>query len=589
MQPNPSSPPSLRTADVDGAVRLINSFLDVSLTLTQQFDTQHILISIVERSMSLTSARYGAAVLVGPDGKMAEFLHRGLTREEVARLPHLPRGEGLLGWVLERRETLRLEDMSEHPASVGFPYDHVGMQALLAVPMLFRGRMIGALYLSKPPGDSPFDEVDEALVKALAAMAALGVENARLFAAETERASRSSVLRAVSDAVHSSLEMDSILTSTAEKLGKAARSDRCVIRLARPGTPGSLEETPHQWHASGLDPLPPGDLDRYPVSALAAVTRTTQRSDDLASDPVTESSGGEFLGGRAALATPLLWGDELLGVALLKSESPRTWTQAEIQLIEEAAAIVSAGLHHARKYADALATVERLQELDQMRSDFVTMVSHEVRSPATAIAGIADILKRHEDLDAERRAELLETLGRESRRLARLVSSVLDVEALDQGALSLDITTVDLAQLAHEAVLDARALQKTRVVAEPGNPVVAADRDKVKQVLINLLNNALRFSPDGEFVSIAVTPGTDEVIASVTDKGPGIPEAHRSKIFKRFGTVPGVKRGSGMGLYLSRKLVEAHGGAIWFETGDRGTTFSFKIPRRETIPGEESA
>lgn len=562
-------------------VQLLNTFLDVSLSLTQQFDIQHILISIVERSMSLTSARYGAVVLVGPDGKLIDFLHRGLTQEEARSMGSLPEGHGLLGEVLGTRAALRIDKMSEHPKSIGFPQRHVEMEALLGVPMMFRDQLVGAVYLTKPPGDSPFDPTDEALMKALAAMAALGVENARLFHAESRLARRNLVLHSVSEAVHASLDLNTVLSSAAEQLGKAARVDRCVIRLARSDS-GELEDVPHQWHVSDLSPLAPGHTHLYPVAMLTASTRTTQWSDDIAADDRPTLDVPELPGGRAALATPLIRKDSLIGVAVLHSRNPRAWTTEDIMLIEDAAATVAAGIHHVRAIQDAVEAARRFEELDTRRSDYVTMVAHEVRSPVTAIAGIAQQLRARDDIEQGRRNELLDTLVRESARLARLVSTILDIERDDQGALELDMTKVDIAQLTREAIADANAVAKTRVVVEPGIAEITADRDKIKQVMINLLNNACRYSPPDDPVTVTVTPGDADVTLTVSDRGPGIPPEHHDKLFTRFGTVPGDPRqqGSGLGLYLSRRLVEAHGGRIWLDTSPESTTFSVRLPRK---------
>lgn len=586
MPPDASSPRTLRTVGDEDPIVLLNTFLDVSLSLTQQFDIQHILISMVERSMSLTSARYGAAVLVGPDGKVTQFLHRGLTPEQVTRIRERPAGRGLLGSVLEDGKAVRLANLAGRARAVTSP-EQVVADSFLGVPMHFRTRLVGALYLAKPPGEPPFDTLDEALMKALASMGALGVENARLFASETQRAWRNDVLRAISDVIHASLDHDAVLSSTAEQLGIAVRSDRCVIRLADPATGELRDDAPYQWNAADLDPLPGGSLEPFPVTRLAASTSQTQWSRDMRADGSLPEEPTAPVGGRACLATPLVWNGALLGVASCYGRKPREWTADDIALIEEAAAIVAGGLHHIWLVEKAVQTATRLQDVDQQRSDFVAMVAHEVRSPATAIAGIAGELRKPGEVPSEKRNELLDTLERESRRLARLVSAVLDVEAIDQGVLELDTSEVDLARLAHEAIVDAGSLEDTRLVVEPGAAQVPADRDKIKQVLINLINNALRFSPPGDAVTVAVTPRSDAVTVSVTDRGPGIPPEHRDKMFARFGTVPATaKHGSGLGLYLSRRLIDAHHGSIWFESEPGATTFFFDLPRR--VPGGRS-
>ncbi len=287
---------------------------------------------------------------------------------------------------------------------------------------------------------------------------------------------------------------------------------------------------------------------------------------------------------RAALATPLLWADEVLGVVAFHSREPRRWTHAEVALIEGAAREVASALNHARLYDDALAVAERLREVDQMRSDFVSTISHELRSPMTVVAGIADILeKRFDELPQMARVELLETLGREARRLTRLVSDVLDLESTDRAVSQLRLEEVDLVQLARESVADGGEARRTRLVAEAGDPVARGDRDRLKQVLLNLLSNAAKFSPDGSVITLTVSPLDDCVRLSVNDEGPGIPEDDQHLLFQRFSRLQstvGRRPGSGIGLYLCKTIVERHGGSIWVESGGgRGSAFCFSVPR----------
>jgi signal transduction histidine kinase len=254
-------------------------------------------------------------------------------------------------------------------------------------------------------------------------------------------------------------------------------------------------------------------------------------------------------------------------------------------LIEAAAREVSVALNHASRYSEAVETAERLRHLDEMRSDFVAMVSHELRSPMTVVAGIADILKKRQSaLSNEQRDELITTLGREARRLTRLVSEVLDLEAIDQGGMELQLGQVDLAELAREAVTDAGVAERTDLSVGRGNAVCTADGDRVKQVLLNLISNAAKFSDEGTSINVAVSPQTDGVCITVRDEGPGIATEDQSKLFQRFSRLetPGSRRpGSGLGLYLSRSIVEAHNGTIWVDSEvGKGTSFSFKLPRK---------
>jgi signal transduction histidine kinase len=566
---------------------LLRSFLDVSLHLTQGLDIRHVLNVVVDRAMTLTGAPYGAAATVS-NGTIDDFVHRGLTPAEVEALPHPPRGLGLLGAVINGMVVIRSERLADHPGSIGFPGHHVRMEAFMGVPMVQRDEALGALFLTKPPGAEPFTDSDEEILLAMASMAAVGISNARLFRAEADRAERTQTLRDITTRVRGSLDVDDVLNQTAEQIGRAARADRCFIRLMD-ASDGELGLIGHEWTDDGVEPAGETGL-QFPVSTLAARTGKTQSVSDVLTDvrlndPSLPSPGNLLqVGTHAVLATPLLWGGEVMGVVACHSVTPREWRESDVALVEAAAREVSVALHHARLYEAAVDTAAKLRELDQLRSDFVSMVSHELRSPMTVVGGIAHLLEwRRDKLSDKEIDELLQSLGREARRLTRLVSEFLDMEAMERGRFTLDQAEFDVLELAVEAMVDAGYAQRTEVSSTAADAAVTADRDRVKQVLLNLLTNAAKFSPDDQNVLVEVDPGPNEVRVSVSDRGPGIPPEEQKNLFRRFSklsTTVGRAPGSGFGLYVSRTIVELHGGRMWVESmPGEGAKFIFSLPR----------
>ncbi|HYY44135.1 MAG TPA: ATP-binding protein [Actinomycetota bacterium] len=340
------------------------------------------------------------------------------------------------------------------------------------------------------------------------------------------------------------------------------------------------------------------------MASLAAVTGTTQRSEDVVNDPRSESGefsqGAESLleyGTRAVLAAPLKRGEEVTGVVVFHSSRPRKWSDSEVLLIEEAAKEAASALHNARLYRAAVDTAERLEELDCLRRNFLSMVSHELRSPMAVIAGISDVLSRTAGTEGdERQRRLIDTLGRESRRLARLVSEVLDLEAIEQRRLPIELQPTDLLGLAEEAAADSGEDHRVVVRCDASEAVVEADRDRIKQVLLNLLSNAIKYSPPERPVRIEIRPflgeGQEqgEVTVAVVDEGPGIPGSEMGRVFEPFTRLSSASRqpGWGLGLYLTRMIVGLHGGRIWVESEPgRGSTFLFSLPRGPRRPAEE--
>lgn len=229
---------------------------------------------------------------------------------------------------------------------------------------------------------------------------------------------------------------------------------------------------------------------------------------------------------------------------------------------------------------------EERKELDRLKSDFVSMVSHELRSPLTNISGAVELMLEEEELTDEYVRKMLGIVGAQSERLIRLVRGVLDVSRIDAGRLYLDRTEVDIFAIVRRVV---SSLQPTtefhwfELPAANELPLVWGDEDRVEQILFNLLDNAIKFSPSGGPIGIQMEPGDEEITISVTDPGVGIPPAKLARIFQKFHRLDSDDSretyGHGLGLYISRGLVEAHGGKMWVESVEgEGSAFSFTLP-----------
>ena len=238
-----------------------------------------------------------------------------------------------------------------------------------------------------------------------------------------------------------------------------------------------------------------------------------------------------------------------------------------------------------RAYERERAAAARLRELDQLKNEFVAIVAHDVRSPMTVIAGFAKLLgEQWGRLDDAQRAEYLTTIGRTAENVAELVEDILQVARIESGELSYDIETFDLGLLVRRAPeLSPADPERVAVRLPAGSLEVAADRSRQWQVLSNLVTNALKFS-EGEIVVAARDRG-DAVEVSVRDRGPGIAPEDRSRLFQKFSKVSSRGRarvpGTGLGLYICRSIVEAHGGRIEVDSVEgEGTTFRYTVPKR---------
>ena len=258
-------------------------------------------------------------------------------------------------------------------------------------------------------------------------------------------------------------------------------------------------------------------------------------------------------------------------------------------------------LHLARDVTEKKRYEQRLKELDRMKSAFVSNVSHELRTPLTAIKASADNMldRLIGDLNGKQ-VGYLTRIKSNSDRLARLINDLLDLSTIEAGKIDLRPTKLSLVTLVKEAAESLRPVAAEKLInltvmsADPG--VIAwADRDKVIQVLMNLIGNALKFTPTGGKVTIAVTKNSAAWMQiSVTDTGPGIPAEEVNKVFGRFYQIgqAGTQKtqGTGLGLAISKALVEMHGGKIWVESAaGKGSTFSFTLPAEQPFQRESPA
>jgi PAS domain S-box-containing protein len=229
---------------------------------------------------------------------------------------------------------------------------------------------------------------------------------------------------------------------------------------------------------------------------------------------------------------------------------------------------------------------QELQALDRLKSDFVSMVSHELRSPLTNITGAIELMLEEEQLSDEYVRKMLGVMGEQSERLIRLVKGVLDISRIQAGKLHLDRQELDLPHVMQRVVdslQPASVFHWFELPPVENCPPVWGDEDRIEEAFFNLLDNAIKFSPSGGPITIGLEVGDMELTISIADPGIGIPEAELDKIFQKFHRLDRedsrVTYGHGLGLYITKALVEAHGGSIWVESVEgEGSTFSFTLP-----------
>jgi len=231
----------------------------------------------------------------------------------------------------------------------------------------------------------------------------------------------------------------------------------------------------------------------------------------------------------------------------------------------------------------------RLREVDRRRVDSLTALAHELRTPLSALAAALDLLESGFG-GPEERTELLTITRLNTERLARLMGRLKDAEWLEAGDFARERAPVDLGEAVAQAVESVRGLARERgitvkVSQPPAMDPVPGDAEQVQSVVINLLENALKYSRAGDAVSVEIADQGRDALVMVTDEGPGIAPADLPHIFERFYRGDAQGQGSGLGLYICRLIVEDHGGRIWVEPQPRGTRFCFTLPRQAPPEG----
>lgn len=290
---------------------------------------------------------------------------------------------------------------------------------------------------------------------------------------------------------------------------------------------------------------------------------------------------------QSAICAPLTSRNRVVGSFLLETYgAAQPFAESDLRLLEAMADQIAIAIENARLLKEA-DEARALQEADRLKSEFMSTISHELRTPLSSIKGYATTLLREDaEWDQATQREFLKIIDEESEKLRGLIDNLLEMSKMEGGVLDIEKQPVRIVPIVQESVakFGSRTDQHTFTIdfADPF-PMVEVDPRRFEQVLDNLIENAVKYSPDGGQVAIQGLVNEKEAIVSISDEGVGIPPKHLDRIFDRFYQVntPLTRRagGSGLGLSIARWLVEAQGGRIWVEsTPSRGSTFSFSLP-----------
>jgi signal transduction histidine kinase len=366
-------------------------------------------------------------------------------------------------------------------------------------------------------------------------------------------------------ALASSLEIEHAFTAFIRELGGLLACDRVTIVLVD----GDRAEVMAAAGRGADTVFPPGSARPVAGSVLDEVVqgRVVYRA-SMRPPVYPEEELLLELGLECRVLAPLQVGPRTIGMLGVMRDRPDAFSPEEVEFVTLLGRLVATAVQNIRAYEAERRTVEELRRLSALRADFVSLVSHELRSPMAAVIGAARTLQgRWRELSAEQRKSFLALIADETTRLSDLIADVLDTSRIEAGTFSYSFADVDVAEIAREVAGAADLGQdEVRVRADVNGalPSVRGDAQRLRQVLQNLVENAVKFSPaDGE-VRVAVRADNGSLCVDVEDQGPGVAPDDRRLIFEKFGRSAVGERtpGSGLGLFIARSIAEAHGGTI---------------------------
>jgi signal transduction histidine kinase len=564
-------------------------------------DTDAVLSTIVESASRL--CRSDAAHLYLLDQGVYQLIKSvGLTEESIAYVAAHPMPldrDTLIGRVGLDRRTQQIPDVFADPDYGRLDFQRIaGFRTTMGAPLILEDEVVGALALWRNQVN-PFDEWEMAIVTAFASQAAMAINGVKLVreiqdsrAELARKVDELEALREVGEAVSSSLDLDRVLATIAMHAVELSGTDGGSIM--------EYDEPERRFLVRSVYRTPPEvvqrlqdvriDIDATLVGRAAKERRPIAVPDlgkvDL--DPHLRILFDD--GWRSLVAVPLLREERIVGSLIVRRKMTGDFTEETLDLLETFASQSALALLNAQLFRALEERSAQLEVASRHKSEFLASMSHELRTPLNAVLGFSEVLleRMFGDIN-EKQEEYLRDIHGSGKHLLELLNEILDLSKVEAGQMELEFTSVEvLAVLEYAASMmrERAAAHSIALRVEVGEGVgsVEVDELRFKQVVLNLVSNAVKFTQDGGSVVVRARRVADELQVSVEDTGIGIPETDRERIFESFqqgGRGASREEGTGLGLTLSRRIVELLGGRMWLESEvGTGSTFGFGFPVR---------
>ena len=563
-------------------------------------DPGQILDTIVDRALQLCRAQVAQLNLV-EDGVFRLSRITGEVSDEfrraIAENPNPVSRSSLVGRVAVTRRTEQIADVLDDPEYGRQDLQRLaGYRTLLAAPMILDDAVVGVLLVWRTQVE-PFDAQEHELLSLFAVQAAIVLRQAQLRQAlesrTAELASKVAQLEAlgeVGDAISSSLDLDEVLARvvahavrmTGTDGGSIMEYDEDDDSFTVRAVYGSSDALVSRLRSIRI----PADSTLVGRAALARRPLSVEELDTEHLDPHLRILHDD--GWRSVLAVPVQRDERMLGALVVRRRTAGGFTPDVVDLLETLASQSALAIVNARLFREVETKSAELEIASRHKSEFLASMSHELRTPLNAVIGFSEVLldRLFGELN-ERQEEYLHDIRNSGRHLLELLNEILDLSKVEAGQMELEHsifsvpTALDyvLSLVRERAAAHSIAL-RLDVAPEVGS--IEGDELRFKQVVLNLVSNAVKFTPDGGTVDVAARRDAEQLEVTVTDTGIGIPPEDRARIFESFqqgGRGAPKEEGTGLGLTLTRRIVALFGGRLWLETEvGVGSTFGFTIP-----------
>jgi signal transduction histidine kinase/CheY-like chemotaxis protein/ligand-binding sensor domain-containing protein len=612
-----------QAAEITAQKESIELLSEIGKEITASLDLDTILFKLYERVNQIADASIFGVGLYRPEKHLIEY---SLAIENGTRYAPYTRSTDdknqLAVWCIDNRKPILLNDVSETEKYIA-EYKHTGSAladgtvakppaSMIYLPLIAQDRVLGVLSAQSFKKNA-YTEQHLTLLENLAAYTSIALDNANAYTLINERehevrerAAELSTINHISQALATQLDKDRLIQLVGDQVRDLFHApivyvsllDRANMMLHFPYTHG--EEAQSRPFGVGL------------TSQIIRTGEPLLINEDMVG---ARSKLGISQVGRPSasyLGVPIPSGAEIVGVISVQStDKENRFTEADQRLLSTIASSVGVSLYNAKLFEEASHARAAAEEADAAKSSFLSTVSHELRTPLTSVLGFAKIIRRRleerlfpmipEDdrKIAQAKTQVIENLSvvvSEGERLTKLIDDVLDLAKIEAGKFTWNMGSVsmrdviDRATSATASLFETKKLQLVRDV-DPDLPAVTGDQDRLIQVVINLISNAVKFTDAGSITCSARRDGGDLVI-SVTDSGIGIAPMDQPKVFEKFkqvgDTLTDKPKGTGLGLPICKEIIEYHGGQIWVESEPgKGSTFSFTLPIAEASIGAE--